>query len=111
MQQGIHPKYHDKAKVECACGAAFETGSTKKDIQVDVCSKCHPFFTGEMKYVDTMGRVEKFEAKRKKAQKQTKKKKEKKEKEKEKKRPQSLKDMLKEKKNEIKTQKSSKKSS
>lgn len=49
----------------CTCGASFQTGSTKSDIAVDICSKCHPFFTGEMKFVDALGRVEKFQAKQK----------------------------------------------
>jgi large subunit ribosomal protein L31 len=57
-----HPKYFD-AVVTCACGNTFTVGSTKQKIDVDICSKCHPFFTGEMKFVDTMGRVEKFKQK------------------------------------------------
>lgn len=60
MKQGIHPKYYHNAKVVCACGHTFTTGSTMPEIQVDICSNCHPFFTGEMKYVDTMGKVDKF---------------------------------------------------
>lgn len=59
MKRGIHPEYH-KAVIKCACGEVFETGSTKKDISVEICSKCHPFFTGRQKLVDTGGRVEKF---------------------------------------------------
>ena len=59
MKASIHPKYYD-ANVTCACGNTFTVGSTKPRIDVDICSKCHPFFTGEMKFVDTMGRVEKF---------------------------------------------------
>ena len=59
MKEGIHPEYH-RATVRCACGETFETGSTKKDISVEICSKCHPFFTGKQKLVDTSGRVEKF---------------------------------------------------
>ena len=64
----IHPKWHPKAKVACACGHTFITGSTKPEIQVEICAACHPFFTGEMRFVDTQGRVEKFQAKQKAAQ-------------------------------------------
>ncbi len=60
MKKGIHPKYYDKVVVRCACGNEFITGSTKKEIRVEVCSKCHPFFTGKQKFVDTAGRVESF---------------------------------------------------
>lgn len=67
MKKDIHPKYYPNAKVSCACGATFETGSTKPEIHVEICSACHPFFTGEMKYVDTLGRVEKFMVQRNKA--------------------------------------------
>ena len=59
MKNGIHPKYQD-AKIICACGEVIETGSTKENITVEICSKCHPFFTGKQKLVDTGGRVEKF---------------------------------------------------
>ena len=61
MQQNIHPEYHE-IKVQCACGASFMSGSTKKGdvIKVDICSKCHPFFTGKQKLVDAGGRVDKF---------------------------------------------------
>lgn len=59
MKQGIHPQY-EKTTVRCACGAEFETRSTKKDIRLDICSKCHPFFTGKQKLVDTGGRVDRF---------------------------------------------------
>jgi large subunit ribosomal protein L31 len=62
MKKGIHPEYH-RAIVHCACGNDFETGSTVKDIRVEICSKCHPFFTGKQKLVDTTGRVEKFRTK------------------------------------------------
>jgi large subunit ribosomal protein L31 len=62
MQKSIHPKYFD-AVVTCACGNTFTVGSTKPKIDVDICSKCHPFFTGEMKFVDTMVRVERFKQK------------------------------------------------
>ncbi|HVO31448.1 MAG TPA: 50S ribosomal protein L31 [bacterium] len=59
MKEGIHPEYHELA-IRCACGATFETGSTMKAITVDICSACHPFFTGKQKLIDTAGRVEKF---------------------------------------------------
>lgn len=62
MQEGIHPKY-GKATVKCACGETFETGSTKEDLRVEICSQCHPFFTGKQKLVDTGGRVDKFKKK------------------------------------------------
>ncbi|NLZ38052.1 MAG: 50S ribosomal protein L31 [Firmicutes bacterium] len=62
MKPKIHPEYH-KTTVTCACGYSFETGSTKKDLRVDICSNCHPFFTGKQKYVDTGGRVERFKRK------------------------------------------------
>ena len=56
MKEGIHPNYQ-QTTITCACGNVIETGSTKKDIKVEVCSKCHPFFTGKQKLVDTGGRV------------------------------------------------------
>ncbi|HOB36507.1 MAG TPA: 50S ribosomal protein L31 [Candidatus Avimonas sp.] len=59
MKQGIHPEY-GPATVTCACGETFETRSTKKNIRVEICSKCHPFFTGKQKLVDTGGRVDRF---------------------------------------------------
>jgi len=62
MKEGIHPKYGE-AIVRCACGESFVTGSTKKELRVEICSKCHPFFTGKQKFVDTSGRVEKFKRK------------------------------------------------
>lgn len=62
MKANIHPQYYPDAKVICACGNTFTVGSTKPEIHVEICSNCHPFFTGEMKYVDTAGRVEKFRA-------------------------------------------------
>ncbi|OPX35153.1 MAG: 50S ribosomal protein L31 [Desulfobacteraceae bacterium 4484_190.2] len=62
MKKGIHPKY-GKATVTCACGNVFETGSTVKDIKVEICSNCHPFFTGKQKLVDSAGRVERFKRK------------------------------------------------
>lgn len=60
MKQEIHPTYHANAKVTCVCGHTFETGSTKKELHVDICSECHPFFTGKQKLVDTEGRVDRF---------------------------------------------------
>lgn len=65
MNAKIHPKWYPEAKITCACGHTFTAGSTKPEVQVEVCSACHPFFTGEMKYVDVQGRVEKFQAKQK----------------------------------------------
>jgi len=62
MKKDIHPKYGE-SNVTCACGEAFQTRSTKKDIHVGICSKCHPFYTGKQKYVDSAGRVEKFRKK------------------------------------------------
>ncbi|KXB42539.1 50S ribosomal protein L31 [Amygdalobacter nucleatus] len=59
MKQGIHPKY-DKCVVRCACGETWETESTVDSISADICSKCHPFFTGRQKLIDTGGRVDKF---------------------------------------------------
>ena len=59
MKQGIHPNY-DVCIVKCACGNEFETRSTKKELRVDICSKCHPFFTGKQKLVDSGGRVDRF---------------------------------------------------
>ena len=59
MKQGIHPNY-EVSTVKCACGNVFETKSTKSELKVDICSKCHPFFTGKQKLVDTGGRVDRF---------------------------------------------------
>jgi large subunit ribosomal protein L31 len=59
MKKDIHPEYVE-ANVTCACGNTFTTRSTKKEIRVEICSSCHPFFTGKQKYVDSAGRVEKF---------------------------------------------------
>lgn len=60
MKPGIHPEWYPEAKVICACGNTFTTGSTKPEIRTDVCSACHPFFTGEQRIVDTAGQVERF---------------------------------------------------
>ena len=59
MKEGIHPKYVD-ATVKCACGEVIQTKSTKGDFKVEICSKCHPFYTGKQKFVDSGGRVDKF---------------------------------------------------
>jgi len=98
MKQVGHPKYYDNCKVTCACGNTFTTGSTLPEIKIEICANCHPFFTGEEKYVDTLGRVEKFKQKQVKAgQKQYIKKadrKKLKEQKQEKEAPKSLKEML-----------------
>jgi len=60
MKKGIHPTYYPDAVVTCACGNTWTTGSTKKSLKTDVCYKCHPFFTGEQRIVDTAGQVERF---------------------------------------------------
>ena len=60
MKKGIHPEYHE-VQVVCACGNSFPTRSTKKDLRVEICSACHPFFTGKQKLVDSAGRVERFQ--------------------------------------------------
>ena len=60
MKAKIHPEYHNDATVTCSCGNTFTTGSTRKTLKVELCSKCHPFLTGEQKIVDTAGRVERF---------------------------------------------------
>jgi len=60
MKDKIHPKYYNDAMVICSCGNTFTTGSTKKELKVELCSKCHPFFTGERRVLDTTGRVERF---------------------------------------------------
>jgi large subunit ribosomal protein L31 len=60
MKQEIHPTYFPEAKVTCACGESWTVGSTKEEIRVDICSNCHPFFTGEQRIVDTEGQVDRF---------------------------------------------------
>ena len=62
MKKDIHPKYV-KSIISCACGNSFETGSTKEKMKIEICSECHPFFTGKQKIVDTAGRVERFNRK------------------------------------------------
>lgn len=101
MKTNTHPKWYPEAKVTCSCGHTFTVGSAQPELKVQICSQCHPFFTGEMKYVDEAGRVEKFQAKTEKiAGKEYVKKKERKrlkrieDKKAEEKRPKSLKEML-----------------
>lgn len=65
MKTGIHPQWHNQAQVVCSCGNIFSVGSTKATIRTEVCYKCHPFFTGQMKYVDIQGRVERFQRRQK----------------------------------------------
>lgn len=62
MKKKIHPEYF-QTKVTCGCGNSFTTGSTRKELKVDICNECHPFYTGKLKYVDTAGRIEKFQTK------------------------------------------------
>jgi large subunit ribosomal protein L31 len=62
MKEDIHPKYVE-TKVTCGCGIAFDTRSTRPELKVDICSECHPFYTGKLKYVDAAGRIEKFQKK------------------------------------------------
>ena len=92
MKKDIHPTWYPEAKVSCACGASFITGSTKPEIHVEICSQCHPFFTGEARFVDTEGRIEKFQARQKAGVDYKKKKKDLEEKEE---RPRTIKEMLK----------------
>ncbi len=61
MKEKIHPEYYPDAQVVCACGNTFTVGSTRKQVKVELCSRCHPFYTGERRLVDTGGRVERFE--------------------------------------------------
>lgn len=67
MKAKIHPKWYENAQVKCACGNALSVGSTLPNIEVEICSACHPFYTGQMKYVDTAGRVDAFKEKQSKA--------------------------------------------
>lgn len=60
MKKNIHPKYYNDALIHCACGKTFKIGSTKPEMQTEICSACHPFYTGKEKIIDTAGRVEKF---------------------------------------------------
>jgi len=65
MKAKIHPTYYDNCQVTCTCGNSFVTGSTVKEIKVEICSNCHPFYTGQSKYIDTEGRIDKFQRQRK----------------------------------------------
>lgn len=65
MKTNIHPQYYPDAQVICACGNVFTIGSTKQTIHVELCSHCHPFYTGQQKFVDTVGKIERFQAKQK----------------------------------------------
>jgi len=103
MKKNIHPKYYSNCQVTCACGNTFVTGSTLEQIKVDICSACHPFFTGQMKYVDTMGRVEKFQARQKAAQTKKYVKKSKQKNDDNTKAPQTLKEMIEQEKTKAKT--------
>lgn len=60
MKEGIHPEYYKKSHIKCACGKSYAVGSTREKINVEICSNCHPFYTGAEKLLDTAGRVEKF---------------------------------------------------
>lgn len=74
MKTDIHPQYYTNAKITCSCGRSFAVGSTQKEIHVEICSACHPFFTGNEKVIDAAGRVEKFKARQAAAAKVSKKK-------------------------------------
>ncbi len=67
MKKKTHPEYHEQTKVNCACGASFTSGATVSEIKVQICSACHPFFTGKSRFIDTKGRLERFQEKREKA--------------------------------------------
>lgn len=95
MKQGVHPKYFDNAQVVCVCGNKFKTGSTQETIHVELCYDCHPFYTGEQKFVDSASRIQKFQKRSETAKKYQVVKKEKKDAEKKKtEAPKTLKDML-----------------
>jgi len=96
MKKTIHPHYYNEAKVSCACGNTFTTGSTKPFISVEVCFRCHPFYTGEQRFIDTQGRIDIFTKKQQIAQAYRKKMTDKKQKkvEKEEKRPKTLRELL-----------------
>lgn len=69
MKKVGHPKWYPETQVSCACGNVFTVGSTLEGLRIDICAKCHPFYTGEMKYIDALGRVDRFKQKREKADK------------------------------------------
>lgn len=93
MKQAIHPQYFDDAKIVCACGNTFTVGATVPEIRVELCSKCHPFYTGEQRFVDSASRIDKFQKKQQVAQLHVAKKKEKEEKRKSE-GPKTLREML-----------------
>ncbi|MDP1706627.1 MAG: 50S ribosomal protein L31 [bacterium] len=64
MKKEIHPEYYPKAKIQCACGAVFNIGAAKPEVKVEICSQCHPFYTGKEELLDIAGRVEKFKARK-----------------------------------------------
>jgi large subunit ribosomal protein L31 len=95
MKQAIHPQYFDQAQVVCVCGNKWTTGSTQEVIRVELCYNCHPFYTGEQRFVDTASRIQKFEKKTETAKKYQVVSKEKKDKEREEKEaPKTLREML-----------------
>ena len=99
MKKNGHPKYYEETMVTCSCGNTFTIGSTIKELNVEICSKCHPFYTGEMKFIDTLGRVDKFKKSRQHADKikvklQKKKEKKKKREIQREEQPKTLKEML-----------------
>jgi large subunit ribosomal protein L31 len=69
MKKGIHPKYYENAKIKCACGAEYTVGSTQPYMEVEICAKCHPIYTGKEKLVDTLGQIQKFKKRLEKAKK------------------------------------------
>jgi len=94
MKKNTHPKYYNDAQVTCACGNTFTIGSTQKTFSIDVCSKCHPFFTGEMRFADSKGNIDRFLKKQKVAAAHKQSQKKKKEKKQKQQGHKSLKDML-----------------
>ena len=68
MKEGLHPQYYPAAKVKCACGHTWATGSTQPELNVEICSQCHPFYSGKEKILDTRGRVDKFKKRLEKSQ-------------------------------------------
>ena len=92
MKANIHPQYFDDAQVTCSCGNKFTVGSSKQTIHVELCSNCHPFYTGQARFVDTASRIERFQMKQSQASQVIKKKKE--EKKQQEDQPQTLRDML-----------------
>lgn len=94
MKADIHPQYYPETQVVCACGNKFTVGSTVQTIHVELCNKCHPLYTGQQKFIDTVGRIERFKEKQENARVQQLTKKEKVEKQKEEQRPRTLKEML-----------------